>query len=84
MTDIKTPYETKNGQGSAFLNKNKTEDWHPKYQGKCKINEVMYYFSVNPKLTASGMELMEFKLGKPIESQAAPVQANAFPDVPDF
>lgn len=71
MSDTKTPYETKNNQGTAFLNERKTEDWHPKFQGKCKINEVMHFFSVNPKVTATGLEVMEFKLGKPVEAQPA-------------
>lgn len=71
MTDQKTPYEVKNNTGSAFVNKNKTEDWHPKFSGKCKINEVFYYFTVNPKVSANGNEYMEFRLGKPVDAQPA-------------
>jgi len=82
MSDTKTPYETKNNQGTAFLNERKTEDWHPKFQGKCKINEVMYFFSVNPKFTASGLEVMEFKLGKAVE--AAPALTTPQPQTLDF
>ena len=27
------PYELRPGQGTAFKNKNQTEDWHPPYKG---------------------------------------------------
>lgn len=79
MSDVKPAYEIRNGQGSAFINKTKTEDWHAKYQGKCKINEVLYYFSVNPKTSASGNEYMEFKLGKPVDQQPSPATKSAAP-----
>jgi hypothetical protein len=82
MSDTKPVYEIRNGQGSAFLNPSKTEDWHPKYTGKCKIADVTYFFSVNPKVAASGKEYMEFKLGK--EVQSAPAAKPTMSDVPDF
>lgn len=71
MSDNKPVYEVKNNTGTAFLNERKTEDWHPKYSGKCKINEVFYFFSINPKVSVNGNEYMEFKLGKPVEVQPA-------------
>ena len=82
MSDTKPAFEIRNGQGSAFLNKTKTEDWHAKYSGKCKINDVLYYFTVNPKMTAGGMEFMDFRLGKPVD--AAPAAKPALSNMPDF
>ena len=82
MSDIKPVFEIRNNQGTAHLNKSKTEDWHAKYSGKCRINEVLYYFTINPKISANGNEYMEFKLGKAID--AAPAAKPNFPDVPDF
>ena len=82
MSDTKPAFEIRNNQGSAFINKNKTEDWHAKFSGKCKINEVLYYFTVNPKTSASGVEYMDFKLGKAVEG--APTQAASSPQKLDF
>ena len=82
MSDTKPVYEVRNGQGSAFLNPSKTEDWHPKFTGKCKIADVMYFFSVNPKTAASGKEYMEFRLGK--EVQTAPAAKPMATTDPDF
>jgi hypothetical protein len=82
MNETKPIYEVKNNTGSAFVNKNKTEDWHAKFSGKCKINEVMYYFTVNPKVSQSGNEYMEFRLGKAVESQ--PALTTAKPATLDF
>jgi hypothetical protein len=82
MQDTKPAFEIRNNSGSAFINKNKTEDWHAKYSGKCKINEQLYYFTVNPKLSAGGMEYMEFKLGKPVEG--APAAKPTLTSDPDF
>jgi hypothetical protein len=81
MSD-KPVYEIRNGQGTAFVNKSKTEDWHPKYTGKCKVNDVLHFFSINPKTSASGNEYMEFKLGKPVTG--APTSARPNYDAPDF
>ena len=82
MSDTKPAYEIRNNQGSAFLNPSKTEDWHPKFTGKCKIADVTYFFSVNPKTAASGKEYMEFRLGK--EVQTAPPAKQSVTSDPDF
>ena len=82
MSDTKPVYEIRNNQGSAFLNPSKTEDWHPKFTGKCKIDDVMYFFSVNPKTSAKGTEYMEFRLGKAV--QTAPAAKQAVSSDPDF
>ena len=82
MSDTKPVYEIRNNQGSAFLNPSKTEDWHPKFTGKCKIADATYFFSVNPKTAASGKEYMEFRLGK--EVQTAPAAKAAVTSDPDF
>jgi hypothetical protein len=82
MSDTKPVYEIRNNQGSAFLNPSKTEDWHPKFTGKCKIADVTYFFSVNPKTSAKGTEYMEFRLGKAVQT-SAPAKPMATMD-PDF
>jgi len=48
-------YEVKPGQGSAFVNKNKTEDWHPPYSGEIMLPDgTMHYLNIKPGKTKAG------------------------------
>lgn len=76
-------YEMKPGQGSAFKNENKTEDWHAAYRGKVMLPDgSMHYIDASPKKTAAGETFINFKIGKQIEGApraAVPVEAAARP-----
>jgi len=48
-------YELKPGQGSAFVNKFKTEDWHAAYRGEVMLPDgTLCYLDVKPGKTAAG------------------------------
>ena len=59
-------YEVKPGQGSAFTNKNKTEDWHPPYSGEIILpNGDVHYLNVKPGKTKAGENWFAVTIGKP-------------------
>ena len=83
-------YEMKPGQGSAFKNDKKTEDWHPPYNGKVMLPDgSVHWLDVSPKKTQAGDTWVSVKIGKQIEPAAKPVsahsqaKANAFVSQPD-
>lgn len=58
-------YEQRAGQGSAFVNRNKTEDWHAPYQGEIMLpNGDVHYLDVKPALTKAGENWFSVKIGK--------------------
>ena len=78
-------YEMKPGQGSAFKNDKKTEDWHPQFKGKVMLPDgSTHWLDVTPKKTQAGDTWVSIKIGKQIEGAAKPVsehnqaKANAF------
>ena len=82
-------YEMKPGQGSAFKNDKKTEDWHPPYKGKVMLPDgSVHWLDVSPKKTQAGDTWVSIKIGKQIEAAAKPVsdhsqaKANAFVSEP--
>lgn len=63
-------YEMKPGQGSAFKNKDKTEDWHPAYRGKVMLpNGDVHYLDITPKKTQAGEAWVSVKIGKAVAGQ---------------
>ena len=59
-------YEVKPGQGSAFVNKNKTEDWHPPYTGEIMLPDgTMHYLNIKPGKTKAGEHWFSITIGKP-------------------
>ena len=84
-------YEMKPGQGSAFKNDKKTEDWHPAYRGKVMLPDgSVHWLDISPKKTKAGDTWIAVKVGNQIEAAAAkPVnahnaaKANAFVSEPD-
>lgn len=83
-------YEMRVGQGSAFKNDKKTEDWHPAYKGKVMLPDgSVHWLDINPKKTASGDTWIAVKIGNPVANQMTPVsshsaaKANAFVEQPD-
>lgn len=79
-------YELKPGQGSAFVNKFKTEDWHAPYKGEVILPDgSLHYLEITPGKTSAGEWWFRAKIGKPKPPKAAaPVsehsqaKANAF------
>jgi hypothetical protein len=64
-------YEMKPGQGSAFKNKDKTEDWHPPYRGKVMLPDgSVHYLDITPKKTQAGEAWVAVKIGKAIQPRA--------------
>jgi|TARA_R110000868_G_scaffold409287_1_gene694504 hypothetical protein len=58
-------YEVRAGQGSAFVNKNKTEDWHAPYQGEVMLpNGDIHYLDIKPAKTKAGENWFAIKIGK--------------------
>jgi hypothetical protein len=58
-------YEVRAGQGSAFVNKNKTEDWHAPYNGEVMLpNGDIHYLDIKPAKTKAGENWFAIKIGK--------------------
>jgi len=65
-------YEMKPGQGSAFKNDKKTEDWHPQFKGKVMLPDgSLHWLDVSPKKTSAGDTWVSVKIGKQIDPPAA-------------
>ena len=80
-------YEVKPGQGSAFVNKNKTEDWHAQYSGEVVLPDgSLHYLEITPGKTQAGEHWFRVKIGKPKQAKpavAAPVaQVSEDSDIP--
>ena len=57
-------YEMKVGQGTAFPNEKKVEDWHPDYRGKVKLFDGSeHWLDVTIKKTAAGKPYVAVKVG---------------------
>jgi len=66
-------YEMKAGQGSAFENKEKKEDWHPEFRGKVMLpNGDVHYLDVKMRETKAGRPWVGVKVGAKV-SAGAPV-----------
>lgn len=61
-------YEMRAGQGSAFKNDKKTEDWHAPYRGRIMLPDgAIHWLDVTPKKTAAGENWFAVKVGKPVQ-----------------
>jgi len=61
-------YEMKPGQGSAFRNERKTEDWHAEFRGKVVLPDgATHWLDVSRKKTAAGEEWLSVRIGKAVE-----------------
>jgi hypothetical protein len=71
-------YEMKAGQGSAFKNDKKTEDWHPPYKGKIMLPDgSVHWLDVTPKKTNAGDTWVSVKIGSKLsEPISEPVSAH--------
>jgi hypothetical protein len=58
-------YEVRAGQGSAFVNRNKTEAWHADYQGEIMLPDgTLHYLDVKHGHTKAGDNWFAVKIGK--------------------
>jgi len=66
-----TNYEMRPGQGSAFKNDKKTEDWHPAYKGKVMLPDgSLHWLDITPKKTKAGDTWLAVKVGNQIQAAA--------------
>jgi hypothetical protein len=72
-----TNYEMRPGQGSAFKNDKKTEDWHPAYKGKVMLPDgSLHWLDITPKKTKAGDTWIAVKVGNQIQGAAQPMDAH--------
>ena len=84
------PYELRPGQGTAFKNKQKTEDWHPEYKGEISmLDGTLHWLDVKVGKTKAGEPWFNIKIGglkmgvpaaptmRPIDAHSA-AKGNAF------
>ena len=69
-TNYDKPFELRPGQGSAFKNKDKTEDWHADYKGELMMPDgTLHWIDVQPGKTRAGEWWFKIKLGKPKQAK---------------
>lgn len=57
-------YEHKPGNGSAFVNKEKKEDWHADFRGDVMLPDgSIHYLDVKPAVTQAGETYYKVKIG---------------------
>jgi hypothetical protein len=63
---MSSTFELRPGQGSAFKNKNKTEDWHPAYKGEVMLPDgTLHWIDIKPGKTKAGEHWFALKIGAP-------------------
>lgn len=74
---MSTNYEMRPGQGSAFKNDKKTEDWHPAYKGKVMLPDgSLHWLDITPKKTKAGDTWISVKVGNQIQGAAKPMDSH--------
>ena len=75
-----TKYEKRPGQGSAFANKDKKEDWHADFKGDVLLPDgTLHWLEVMPATTRAGEPYFKVKIGNvkvPRAGMTAPVKFN--------
>ena len=62
-------YEMKAGQGSAFPNESKTEDWHADYRGRIMLLDgKTHWIDVSMKTSKDGKKYVALKVGKEVQA----------------
>ena len=71
-------YEMKPGQGSAFPNDSKKEDWHADFRGRVMLpNGKLHWLDVTNKKGKDGKSFVTVKIGNECQQQGAPVYSAA-------
>jgi hypothetical protein len=74
---MSTNYEMRPGQGSAFKNDKKTEDWHPAYKGKVMLPDgSLHWLDITPKKTKAGDTWISVKIGNQLQGAARPMDSH--------
>ncbi len=69
-------WEHKPNFGSAFINKEKSEDWHAEFRGDVMLPDgTLHYLDVSPATTKAGDPYYKVKIGKIKQPAGAPVQS---------
>jgi hypothetical protein len=59
-------YEMRPGQGTAFLNKEKQEDWHADFRGEILLPDgSLHYLDIRQGKTKAGDPWYSVKIGRP-------------------
>jgi len=59
-------YEMRPGQGTAFMNKDKREEWHADFRGEILLPDgTLCYLDVKPGKTKAGDDWYAVKIGRP-------------------
>jgi hypothetical protein len=65
-------YDMKPGQGSAFPNEKKVEDWHADFRGKLMLPDgKTHWVDITNKKTKDGKPWVSIKIGNPVQQQGA-------------
>lgn len=65
-------YDMKPGQGSAFQNEKKVEDWHADFRGKLMLPDgKTHWVDITNKKTKDGKPWVAIKIGNPVQQQGA-------------
>lgn len=65
-------YDMKPGQGSAFPNEKKVEDWHADFRGKLMLPDgKTHWVDITNKKTKDGKPWVAIKIGNPVQQQSA-------------
>jgi hypothetical protein len=64
-------YEIRPGQGSAFANEDKKEDWHADFRGKVLLPDgKTHYLDITKKVTKDGKTWLAVKVGNQVAAPA--------------
>ena len=70
-------YEMKPGQGSAFANEDKKEDWHADFRGRVLLPDgKSHWIDITKKVTKDGKPWIAIKIGNQV-AVPAPVYSGA-------
>jgi hypothetical protein len=65
MMTFEKKYEKRPGDGSVFVNKEKTEDWHFPYSGEIILpNGDVHFVNLRPGKTSAGEWWFQLKIGQ--------------------
>ena len=65
MMTFEKKYEKRPGDGAAFVNVDKTEDWHFPYTGEIMLPDgTTHYVNIKPGKTKAGQHWFQIKIGK--------------------
>lgn len=65
-------YDMKPGQGSAFPNEKKVEDWHADFRGKLMLPDgKTHWVDITNKKTKDGKPWVAIKIGNPVQQQGS-------------